>query len=175
MSSIENYPIQFIKRTREILSSHYKSFEEKDREATFLLNCLLGLIITVSENEQKKSTVFKGTIDEEFLKLIPNKIGFVLKNNSENNVDLTEVSEMSEGIGHKDDLNGRSQLWFINKIRNGIAHQHIEGVNEDGKWIGVRLWNANNHASKDFEIVFSIDELKHFAITLSDKYLNAHT
>jgi len=86
----------------------------------------------------------------------------------ESNSDLTELNVK---VSHKDDLKKKSKLWLINKIRNGIAHQNIEGVNENGKWIGVRLCNKNNDSKKDFEIVFAIEELKRFAITLSNKYL----
>lgn len=170
MSEIKNYKVDFIKRTNEILTTEYKSLQEKDREVTFLLNCLLGLIITISENEQKKLRVFKGKIDNEFLSLIPDKVGFIQRNKLDKNIDLTETSIVSENVSHKGELIEQDKLWFINKIRNGIAHQHIEGVNEDQKWIGVRLWNTNN-SFKDFEIIFSIDELKTFAISLSEKYL----
>lgn len=171
MAEIKNYKVDFIKRTNEILTTEYKNFKEKDREVTFLLNCLLGLIVTISENEQKKLCIFKGKIDDEFLSLIPDKVGFIQRNKSGMNIDLTETSIVSENIGHKDELMEQDKLWFINKIRNGIAHQHIEGVNEDEKWIGVRLWNTNN-SFKDFEIVFSIAELKLFATTLSEKEIN---
>lgn len=170
MSSIENYKINFIKRTQEILIAEYKSFQEKDREVTFLLNCLLGLIVVISENEQKKLRVFKGKIDDEFLSLVPDKVGFIQKNKSGMIIDLTDVSTIVENVGHKSELKEQDKLWFINKIRNGIAHQHIESINDDGKWVGVRLWNTNN-TSKNFEIIFSINELKEFAISLSEKYL----
>ena len=53
MSAIENYKIEFIKRTKEILEGNFQILEEKDREVTFLLNCLLGLIVTISENEKR--------------------------------------------------------------------------------------------------------------------------
>lgn len=171
MAEIKNYKIDFIKRTNEILTTEYQNFKEIDREVTFLLNCLLGLIVTISENEQEKLRVFKGKIDDEFLSLIPDKVGFIQRNKLGTNIDLTETSSVSENVGHKDELMEQDKLWFINKIRNGIAHQHIEGVNDDGNWVGVHLWNTNN-SFKDFEIVFSIDELKLFATTLSDKYLN---
>ena len=65
---------------------------------------------------------------------------------------------------------GRDKRWFIRKLRNCIAHQNIYGINKDSKWIGVRLWNINN-SKKDFEIVFTIDELKNYVIELAKNYL----
>jgi hypothetical protein len=41
---------------------------------------LLGLIVTISENEKRKNNVFRGAIDPDFLNLIPEKIGFIEKN-----------------------------------------------------------------------------------------------
>lgn len=171
MSAINNYKIEFVKRTKEILEENFQSFTDKDREATFLLNCLLGLIVTISENEKKKQKVFKSTIDNDFLALIPDKIGFIKKNQSETDLTENTLPHLCVHVGHKNDLIGISQLWLINKIRNGIAHQNIEGVNENNIWVGIRLWNTND-SKKDFEIIFTIEELKNFALALSTKYLN---
>lgn len=171
MSEIKHYRIDIIKRTKEILEKNFQNFEEKDREVTFLLNCLLGLIVAISENEKKKEKVFKGKIDVDFLDLIPDKIGFVERNQADDDLTNTDLTELNVKVGHKNDLKTKSKLWLINKIRNGVAHQNIEGINEDKKWIGVRLWNTNNDSKKDFEIVFNVEELKKFAIALSDEYL----
>ena len=173
MGSIQFYPIEFIKRTNEILTEDYHHFEPKEREVTFLMNCLLGLIVTVSENENRKLEVFKGEIDDHFLTLIPKKIGFIeTESLVGNSVDLTDISvtELNVPVGHWDDLKRKTKFWFLNKIRNGITHQHIEGVNKEGKWVGVRLWNEPNPKKRDFEIIFTIKQLKNFAIKLSDKY-----
>lgn len=175
MTAIKNYRIDFIKRTKEILEENFQSFEEKDREVTFLLNCLLGLIVTISENEKTEKKVFKDNIDNDFITLVPDKIGFVKRNRVD--VDLTHVdlTELNVKVGHKEDLKRKNKFWLIKKIRNGIAHQNIEGINENDKWIGVRLWNNTNTFKKDFEIIFTIEELKSFAIALSDKYLDVQT
>lgn len=172
MSAISNYRIDFIQRTREILETDYQIFEDKDREVTFFLNCLLGLIVTISENEKREKKVFKDNIDSDFLTLIPDKVGFVESNRVDDDLTNTNLTELNVKVGHKNDLKGKSQLWFINKIRNGIAHQNIKGINEGKKWIGVLLWNTNNASKKDFEIIFTIEELKDLAIALSKKYLN---
>ena len=138
MSEIINYRIDFIQRTREILEANYQSFENKDREVTFLLNCLLGLIVTISENEKREKKIFKDNINDDFLTIIPDKVGFVESYRVDDDLTSTDLTELNVKVGHKNDLKGKSQLWFINKIRNGIAHQNIKGINEDKKWIGVR-------------------------------------
>lgn len=171
MSSIENYKMDIVERTSEILTTYYHKFEKEDREATFLLNCLLGLIVSISENEKNKNIVFGGKIDDEFLALIPNKIGFIKKDTQDIDLIDENTSARSINICRKDNLKEQTKLWFINQIRNGIAHQNIEGVNEDNKWFGIRLWNIDKASIKNFEIVFSIEELKTFAIKLSNNYI----
>jgi hypothetical protein len=172
MGAIKNYKIDFIKRTKEILEENFQNFEEKDREVTFLLNCLLGLIVTISENEKTEKKVFKDNIDNDFLTMIPNKIGYVKRDRVDDDLTNVDLTELSVKVGHKKNLKGKNKLWLINKIRNGIAHQNIEGINENDRWIGVRLWNNTSASKKDFEIIFTIEELKNLAIALSDKYLD---
>ncbi|MEA2095707.1 MAG: HEPN family nuclease [Candidatus Cloacimonadota bacterium] len=171
MGAMNNYPIDIIKRTKEILEENYDFFQVKDREATFLLNCLLGLIVTISENEKKEKKVFKGNIDKDFLTLVPEKVGFI---ESKSVKDLTDtgVSELCLQVRHREHLKGQSQFWFITKIRNGIAHQNIEALNENDDLVGIRLWNTNNAFKKDFEIIFTIEELKTLSNALSEKYLS---
>jgi hypothetical protein len=174
MGSIEDYPIEFVRRTKEILQKKFDYFKkEEDREVTFLLNCLLGLIVTVSEEENRKLKVFKGKIEDDFLDLVPKKIGFVKKIQVDDTFDLIQesVAELNVPIGHWDVLIREDKFWFLNKIRNAIAHQHIKGVNENGKWVGVKLWNESANG-KDFEIVYTIEQLRKFAIEISDKYLS---
>ena len=152
MTAIKKYRIDIIKRTKEILEKNYQIFKEKDMKVTFLFNSLIGLIVTISENENRKLKVFKGKIDDDFLSLLPDKIGFVEKIEV---LDLTSgnLTQLNGKIGHKNDLKKKDKFWLINKIRNGSAHQNLEAINEDDKWIGGRLWNTNA-SIKDFEIIF---------------------
>ena len=170
MGSIQSYQIEFIERTKDILTEDYHHFNDKDREVTFLMNCLLGLIVTVSEEENRKLKVFKGKIDDNFICLVPKKIGFV----KEIQEDLTDMSvtKLNVQVGHWDDLKREDKFWFLNKIRNAIAHQNIKGMNENEKWVGVSLYNETNSKIKDFEITFTIEELRTFATKISEKYLN---
>jgi hypothetical protein len=61
--------------------------------------------------------------------------------------------------------------WFLKKIRNGIAHQNMTAKNENEKWIGVRIWNEH-YGLVDFEIEFTIEELKEFAIFIAGEFEN---
>lgn len=169
MSEIENYRIDFVARTKEILEQYFDKFEKDNREFTFLLNCLLGLIVTVTEYEKRRNNIFRGRIDDSLLELIPERIGFIKEYDA---ADITDVSltKLQVTIGHKNDLKEKDKLWFFKKIRNSIAHQNIERINEDRKWIGVRLWNENS-SKKDFEIVFTVEEMKRLAVYLADRYL----
>ena len=174
MGKITYYPIEFIERTKEILQKDFHYFEEKNKEVTFLMNCLLGLIVTVSEEENRKLEVFKGKIDDDFLDLVPKKIGFVEGTQMDDNFDLTDnsVTELNLPVGHWDDLKKKDKFWFLNKIRTAIAHQNIKGVNENEKWVGVSLYNETNSKLKDFQITFTIENLRKFANEISEKYLS---
>ncbi|UCE46511.1 MAG: hypothetical protein JSW47_12915 [Phycisphaerales bacterium] len=52
MAEMKSYPVEFIQRTHELLDKSFHDFAKEDREVTFLMNCLLGLIVTLSENEK---------------------------------------------------------------------------------------------------------------------------
>ena len=170
MGAIEKYKIEIVKRTKEILQDYYPIFIEKDREVTFLMNCLLGLIIAITEAEKIDKKLLRGKIDEEFIRNIPDKVGFIQLRRLDLDLADKDLTEINLNVGHKSDLLGQDKFWFITKLRNCIAHQNIYGINEDSEWIGVRLWNINN-SKKDFEIIFTIDELKNYAIELATNYL----
>lgn len=175
MTEITNYSIDIIERTIEILIKFYPKFTENDREATFLMNCLLGIIVALTEREKKDRKSFNGKIDPEFIKMIPDKIGFI-SHEKFINVNLTrqDLTQFKVEVGHKNDLIGKDVLWFISKIRNSIAHQNIHGINEEGKWVGVSLFNMYKR-QKDFEIIFSIEELRDFSTFLAKKFIDSRS
>lgn len=170
----------FIQRTKEIFEDSYRDFEPKDREVTFLMNCLLGLIVTVSEIEKTEGNkVLDDNIDDEFLALIPKTMGFVDKKNAvDEKSDLIKkktVTNLNIQVGHWEDLRREKKSWLLDNIRNGIAHLNIEWENDNEKITAIRLWNkpfGKKYAKKkNFEITFEIEILKTFAITISNKYL----
>ena len=164
----------FVRRTIEILELEFTPFEERDREVTFLLNCLLGTIVSVSEYENKaKKKLLTSRIDNDFLASIPDKIGFLRKVKNGDDLISADIDSINFKVGHKTDLKEKTKIWLLKKIRNGIAHLNIEWENDNGKCKAIRLWNEPRSEVKDFEVVFTIEELKEFAITLSKKYLKA--
>jgi hypothetical protein len=159
----------FIKRTKEILDQEYDYFKEnKDREVTFLLNCLLGTIVAVTESKDKN---LESKIDDEFLKLLPDEIGFIkTKNQGLYNISNTSTNSIEFIVCHKDNLKEKRKSWLLKKIRNGIAHLNIKWENEMGECKVIRLWNEPVPNIKDFEIVFTIQKLRNFAVELSKMF-----
>ncbi len=186
MSEILNYKSSFVKRTREIINDGSKYFSDErfdgdSREVTFLLNCLLGLIVSVLEDDTVSKVMYGNFIDNDFKKYIPNKVAFIENTDMKNAfkeggkfIALLDVEHKKVVIDVKikkyEDLNSISKINFLKKIRNAIAHQHIDGVNKSGKWVGVKLWNELD-IGRNFEIEFTIKELKKLAISISDDYI----
>lgn len=168
------YPIDIVQRTKKMLEDHFEYFVKNDMEVTFLINCLLGLIIAVSENN-KLINDFKQVInaDKNFYNIIPKKVGFLMDEEIQSDVDLFKSTKKRfyKNIGHWDDLKSKSKIWFIEKLRNSIAHQHIEPINRSGRWKGVKMWNEYNNV-RNFQIEYTILELKSFALSLADSFLN---
>jgi hypothetical protein len=104
--------------------------------------------------------------------LIPDKVGFLKKVENECDLTIIDTRQTEFGVGHKTDLKGRKKIWLLKKIRNGIAHLNIKWENECGKCKDIRLWNEPKRNVKDFEIVFTIEQLRNLAIELSNKYMN---
>jgi len=170
--SFEPYRKTIIRRTNEILIKDYEGYKEKDREVTFLMNCLLGILITTAEHEVSGNQALDGfdkvfnkkITEDEFYKLIPINVDFVKKGN-----DL-QLAKKDFIVFHKKELIGKPESWFINKIRNGVAHQKIDFIDDGCDWTGVRIWDDKS-GKRDFEIVFNINELLNFTLFLSSKYL----
>jgi len=170
MTAISNYKIDIIPRTKEILEAYYPHFNDNNREVTFLMNCLLGIIVAISENENSNRKNFGDLIDEEFLSYIPQKIGYINSKNIAADLTNMDLTEIGFNVQHKENLVSKSKYWLINKLRNGIAHQNIEEVNNDLNWVGVRISNLH-FGKKDFEIIFQIEELKQFSIYIANKFI----
>ena len=181
---IMNYKKEFVKRTKIMLEGYYNLFKCKHNdndlgfEVTLLMNCLLGLIITVTENEESK--VFNKVIDKEILSMIPKTVGFCKAKNFNiiNQLDFTDSQHNETNIvyyiSHHADLANMIMSDFLKKLRNGIAHQNIAPDNEGGLWTGVTIWNLNKSGMKDFEIKFKIDELKKLVLKIADIFIKSY-
>jgi hypothetical protein len=153
-----NYQQEFSQRTVEVLEKGYELLKGIGREVTFLMNCLLGTVVVISEkeddkreNSEKQNEFLAGTIDEEFFRKL--------------------------GIPIKTELIGQDKLRLITNIRHGIAHQHIEAKNDsctggadtiESNWSGVKI--KNDYQGNNFEIEFGVTELRNFAINLTKRY-----
>jgi hypothetical protein len=83
---VKNYKIDFVQRTLELLKTNYGRIQEDlHLEVTFLMNCLLGLIVTVTENKESKNSFFSENIDDEFAEKIPSTVWYLHKEDNENN------------------------------------------------------------------------------------------
>jgi hypothetical protein len=164
--STTNYPKDFVKRTKNLIESHYEYIKTNSKlEVTFLINCLLGLIVVVAENNKEINI-------SQILNNIP-KIGFLDKEASNTSTqELINRNEITITIKHKECLAKKGGQWFLTKLRNAIAHQNIEPINEEGKWTGVKMWNKTNGGIKDFEIELTNDELKELALNIAERYLD---
>jgi hypothetical protein len=186
MSSIKYYKIEFVERTLKLVEAMFENIKkEQDLEVTFLMNCLVGLIVTVAENKQSEH-FFSGNIDAGFVEKIPKTVWYLHKGKNSDCGNLQEadstkpffISEISDfAVKSKGDLITDvkyTKNQFLKKLRNAIAHQNVKSRNEDGKWVGVRMWNETKSNLVDFEIEFTIAELKNFAIYIANIYIEAN-
>ena len=177
------YEIEFVERTKELIEKQYEKIRKIEQlEVTFLINCLLGLIVAVIENH-KKETTFKGNVDGLFADKIPDKVWYrkqdkrkdyykILKDAKDKDTPCLIKERLYEfTIKTKSDLRGGyTKSDFIAKLRNAIAHQNIFVGNKDGQCETVRMWNERN-GCVDFEIEFTIAELREFALYIAAEYL----
>lgn len=160
MGAVNNYSTEFPKRTLKLL----KSFQEKKIDyklnVTFLMNCLLGLIVTAVENSERRQLI-QGNVDDEMLVFIPDNIELKIGNQNL--------------ISHpKSILKTRGKLSTLKKIRNAIAHQHVEPHNKKNNWVGVTLWNVHPQDGMDFRIELSTAQLNLLANYITNHYLQAN-
>ena len=156
MGSIKNetFDIQFIERTKKIIENYKGTYN-----ITLLLNCLLGLIVLPSEFYKRKSRNF---FDVEIDK-------------------IQEIQDLTENILFNP-TKRKKNTWvedkrslknLIKKIRNGVSHQQIECVDENGRWdrVIIRDFNTYNNDNLELEVSWTPNQLKIFALFVADSYL----
>jgi hypothetical protein len=62
---------------------------------------------------------------------------------------------------------------LLRTIRNGIAHQRIEPVNQGGRISGVIIRNVTQRGKQNLEIKFNEAQLKEFALLVANDFLTA--
>ena len=160
MGAVNSYSTEFPKRTLKLL----KSFQDKKIDyklnVTFLMNCLLGLIVTAVENSERRQLI-TGNVDDDLLNLLPENIELKI-----GNWDLSILPKAA--------LKTRGKLSILKKIRNAIAHQHLEPTNQNNNWTGVTLWNVNPQNEIDFRIKLTTAQLNSLATYITSNYLQAN-
>lgn len=160
MGAVNNYSTEFPKRTLKLL----KSFQDKKIDyklnVTFLMNCLLGLIVTAVENSERRQLI-QGNVDDEMLGFLPD------------NIEL-KIGNQPLQVHPKTAVKNRGKLSTLKKIRNAIAHQHVEPDNQNNNWVGVTLWNVNPQNEIDFRIKLTTAQLNSLANYITNHYLQAN-
>ena len=160
----------FVERTLKLLETQ----NNLKFDTTFLLNCLLGLLVAVYEfeDEDKKESIFNKNINQEFLEYIPDNIEyFKAKDDFEKVSNRLKVKRYNIELKGKNSIQEKTQLWYLEKIRNSIAHININPINRDKKWASVELFNEHSYG-KDFSVEYSNEDLKKFAVYIAKRYLN---
>ncbi|MDR0619699.1 MAG: hypothetical protein LBG17_07375 [Bacteroidales bacterium] len=174
-----DYKKEFGTRTVEVLEKGYRPLTTLGREVTFLMNCLLGTIVVISQKEDDRKKAARA-VEEAKIEENKTKAAKVVEEVGVRNSFLD--GEINEDFFNKLDipvkqvLNVDDRLDFISNIRHGIAHQHIKeknGMNDknENTWKGVIIKNPD----QNFEIEFTTDELRKFAINLAKKYYEEET
>lgn len=153
---IKEYEEEFPKRTLRLLQSFKERNIDYSLDITFLMNCMLGLLVTAVE-KAKVANLFSGKVDDGLILLLPEKVELlkIVNIKGEMKRKLTEVS--------KSELLTWDKLRLLLKIRNGIAHQHINPINKEGSWVGITIWNVNDSRSIDFRMTLLNEELFNLA------------
>lgn len=181
----KNYPKDFVERTLRLINECYDETKSKELEVTFLLNCLLGLIIATNENIENDDYFIKTRLnDSKLIKFIPKSIAQldfkvfdkdikdkINKKSLINQLDDEITISSQIKIEKFKQLKNLTLKQFIRFLRNGIAHQNIMPTSNNEHWKGIRIWNHNSSGIKDFEIEFQIGELKKFAIFIGTKFI----
>ncbi len=173
----KNFYIEQIKTTKKIIKEFSNN---KEFSPTMLLNSLLSLVILPYEDAKKRdrSKIFDGKLLD-----LEKKLG------------ITPVIFLPiKSCGDKVEYNNRTVKLFVNKFRNGIAHQNLEVTVGENREVRITIYNKyscpackkctkkictekgltyQNGSVIDFKITVSVTQLQHLALYIADSYLKA--
>lgn len=139
---IVEFDTEFVERTRWIIENVPCKYE-----ITLLLNCMLALVALPTERTKGKK--FKFATNEEFKMHCVDKLKtmqVIIKSTS-------------------DDKTFRT-------VKNALSHMYIEPVNQDQRITYVKLRDKNpGERYYHTELVFSVNQLKEFALYVADLHL----
>lgn len=152
---MKRFPIEFVERTRILLQEYDGPYAVSN-----LLNCTLGLLILPYEVVKTSP----GSLWKTEISALPDLPAFQLS--------FFEPIQSIDKTGVKR-FYPKTLKVLLQKIRNGLAHQDIEPINERGEFVGVIIrnyfWPPDTH--QDLEVQFSEQELSDFATFIADEYL----
>jgi hypothetical protein len=151
---ITRFEVEFVERTQRILIEYSGEYK-----LTNLLNCMIGLIVLPNERAQNDFP----TLWERDIKDIP--IYSDLKINIFNPI---RGKDRNTGVI---DYYPTTLKVFLRKLRNSIAHQNIEPINEGGLFVGA-VFRNKIFGVADFESEFRRRELEAFANFIANQYLH---
>lgn len=157
MSEIGRYETEFVVRTREILTRYRGGYK-----LTNAINCTIGLIILPNEIINESHLEFW----DRTLESIP-----VL-----NDLQIHVFSPIKGIKKGNIEYFPKTLRVFLQKTRNGLAHQNITPVNENGEFTGVVIKNYFGKAKPilDLEVEFNREQLERFSLFIADAYLNGN-
>jgi hypothetical protein len=147
------FEVEFVERTQSILIEYAGEYK-----LTNLLNCMIGLVILPNERAQNDFPA----LWERDIKDIPIFSDLKIK--------------IFNPIKGKDKITGTTEYFattlkiFLKKLRNGIAHQNIEPINENDLFVGA-VFRNKIYGVVDFEVEFRRRELETFANFVANQYL----
>ena len=179
MDITQEFYIRQIKTTKKIIETFTNTNEFSP---TMLINSLLSLVILPFERAKKNNgkRIFGGKYQQEIVE----KLGI--------SPDIFEPIKSCDG--EKPAFRNKSIYSFVNKFRNGIAHQNLDvHVNAD-RVIHITIYNKyycnqcktckkksckekkisySNNGVIDFQITVTVKELQKLALYIADSYLEA--
>ena len=143
-----SYDIELIRRTKRLLETYNGEFN-----LTLLMNSLLSLIVLP---QQHNSRIRKLNFMNQELAVMED-IDYILNCNN----------YYFNPRNYNEDLKN-----LLNRIRNGIAHQRIETISENGIWRGVIIEDFDRQGNLGLHLELTTAELRRFALFIADNYLN---
>lgn len=152
---IKNFNIEFVKRTKKILNEYSGGFD-----FSTLINCTLGLLILPYENVKFSTNPIW---DQDVSEIATIRV-----------LDITRFEPIEKIKSGNTTYYPKTAKVFLQKIRNGLAHQNIQTINDNGSFTGVIIKNFY-FEKQDLEVTFTQKQLHDFALFIADQYLSATT
>lgn len=153
------FDIEFIERTQQLI----KEYEGKN-EFTFLINCLLGLIILPNEfNKEFQLKYLQVPLEDTAI------INKCLKDSDIFIFNPTYFNKKKKKFSNEKKTLG----CFLRKLRNALAHiSSTKPINENGRWIGIKVKDINrkNNYNVELELVLKYEQIKIISEFISTEY-----